>query len=159
MNRIVFILLLLLIGTNGYGQASVKELDKLVSETDKSLLGYDPNLVVVRSFDGDNPPPRLRPPSRPLFYGYGITAYYRTADSIAFFKIIRADIVHKDSAGNEIRRFEQHGNRLSDEFKQYFVNKLSPEERKYIYIENIYLQDKNGRYLKVADRVFCTHCQ
>lgn len=133
--------------------------DVKVAETNLDALPYQPYKIIVRGFDGKNPPPRLNTPQRALFYGYGMTAYIKSNDSLLFFDILYLDAVHRDAEGNVIATFQLKGSRYSDSFKNYFVNKITEEERKNIYFENIYLKDKKGNYLKItAKQEFCPHC-
>jgi len=130
----------------------------LVAKTDISSLDYPVNEIVVRGFDGENPPPRLIEPERPLFYGYGITAYYQSQDTLVFFKVQQLEIVHLNTEGEIIHTFNQNGSRYTESFKGYFIH-LSPEEKRLIYIRNIYLKDKKGKHLLIKDRLpWCPHC-
>jgi len=136
-----------------------EDLDIKVAETNTKALPYEISRIVVRGFDGENPPPRLKAPERPLFYGYGITAYYFTFDSLIFFNVVQLDAVHRDVQGNKIVSFRQEGNRYTDDFKNYFLNGIDPQDRKNIYFENIYLKDKKGNYIKLTEpQRFCPHC-
>jgi hypothetical protein len=98
-----------------------QNLDAPVVKTDLKSLPYEVDKIVVRGFDGVNPPPRLGSPDRPLFYGYGITAYCRTVDSLLFFTLIKLDAVHRDENGESIRGFPLKGCRYNDYFKPYFL--------------------------------------
>lgn len=133
--------------------------DIKVAETNTDALPYAPYKIIVRGFDGKNPPPRLTAPQRQLFYGYGMTAYYQTKDTLTFFTLLYLDAVHYDKDANVVASFPQAGSRYSDEFKNYFVNRISEAERKNIRFENIYLKDKKGNYLKITTpQEFCPHC-
>jgi len=141
------------------GQSPI-DLDAEAAKTNLNELPYDVSLINVRGFDGDNPPPRLVEPERPLFYGYGLTAYYQTKDSLLFFRIEKLDIIHHDNQGNEIQSFPQKGSRYSETFKKYFLSEIPPSEKKNILLQNIYLKDKKGNYLKLEkDFVLCPNCQ
>lgn len=154
----VFILFLCLFSLCVNAQ-SRKDLEKLVSKTDTNELAYSVSEITVRGFDGANPPPRMKTPTRKLLYGYGMTAYIIGFDSITFFDIVSITAVHKDDEGNEIRAFEIQGGRYPKEFKHYFVEKCTESQRARIYFENIYLRDKSGNYLKIeTEQRLCPHC-
>lgn len=156
--RVILAIMFVLLTCTGQTQ-DIEDLDLKVAETNAEALPYDIERIVVRGFDGENPPPRLQAPDRPLFYGYGITAYYVTFDSLIFFNVVRLDAVHRAPDGKMIVSFRQEGNRYTDEFKNYFLSGISPGEKKNIYFENIYLKDKKGNYLKLTERqLFCPHC-
>jgi len=158
-NHYILFFILLLSSVSVIGQTSVEELDKLVSKTNVKKLDYDPERIIVRGFDAHNPPPRLEEPERPLFYGYGMTAYFMTHDHLQFFKIDRCEAVHRTKDGEEVKRFELHGNRYTDEFKTYFTKEIDSHQKKYIFFENIYIHDKQGNYFKITSKQkFCTHC-
>ncbi|MEZ4722482.1 MAG: hypothetical protein R2813_11475 [Flavobacteriales bacterium] len=152
-----FTIFFLLISFLTKAQAPVN-LDTEVAKTDINTLPYTIDGIVVRGFDGTNPPPRLSAPTRPLFYGYGITAYFRGVDSLMFFTVEKLDAVHKSTTGEVIKTFPLSGARYTPAFKNYFVG-LSNEEKARIYFENIYLKDKKGHYIKVdTEQLFCPNC-
>lgn len=136
------------------------DLDAVVAKTDAASLPYPVGKIVVRGFDGNHPPPRLVEPERPLFYGYGMTAYYQSSDSLIFFKILRLQAEHRNEDGSVIKSFQLKGNRYTEGFKQYYLKTVAPEERKNFFLSNIYIKDKKGNYLKL-DKEFklCHHCQ
>lgn len=161
MRSLVFIALIYSMTMTGsvWGQDPI-DLDAEVSKTNIDALPYKIEHIHVRGFDGDNPPPRLVEPERPLFYGYGLTAYYQTYDSLLFFRIERLEIVHRDNEGKVIQSFLQKGSRYSETFKKYFLSQIPVTEKKNIYLQNIYLKDKKGNYLKLEnDFVLCPNCQ
>ena len=134
-------------------------LDAKVAETDVSLLPVPIEKVVVRGYDGDAPPPTLQPPARKLFYGYGVTAYYKGQDTLMFFKVLQLEAIHKGPDGSQLAHFNLQGSRYNDAFKSYFLNHIDPKEKKNIYFTNVYLKDKKGHYFKLEDEYpFCTHC-
>lgn len=135
------------------------DLDQKVSSTDYELLPYDISKIIVRGFDGSNPPPTMIETNKTLLYGYGMTAYHISSDSLIFFRILSLDAVHRDADGNEINRFPIRGSRYTQDFKNYFLNKIPKDQRKYIWFENIYIKDKKENYLKLAEpQRFCPHC-
>ena len=144
---------------SGGAQTKV-DLDAAAAKTDHSSLPYPVQKIVVRGFDGNHPPPRLVEPERPLFYGYGMTAYYHSTDSLIFFKIQKLTAEHRDDAGNVIKSFILKGNRYSDTFKQYYLKTVPASERKNFFLRDVYVKDKKGNYLKL-DKEFklCHHCQ
>lgn len=162
MNSIKFIAFTLLLLTfNGlFAQESIQELDKKVALTKVNTLPYNVNDIVVRGFDGTNPPPRLETPMRNMFYGYGMTAYIQSLDTLIFFNIVRLDAKHENTAGKVLRESEETGNRYTEAFKNYFTAAIEASEWKNIYFDNIYLVDKKGNYLKISKRMkFCPHCK
>ena len=157
--RVAVVLILSVLLTIPVVAQSRKDLDKLVEQTDQTGLAYDPAEITVRGFDGANPPPRMETPTRPLLYGYGMTAYIITFDSIIYFDIITLDAVHRDQNNQEVKRFLIQGNRYPKSFKDYFIESCTESDRAHIYFENIYLRDKSGNYLKIeSEQRFCPHC-
>ena len=77
------VLFILFIGLFG-SITGQEDLDQLVAKTKLESLTYPINEIIIRGFDGNNPPPKMVVPERPLFYGYGITAYYQTEDILIF---------------------------------------------------------------------------
>lgn len=141
-----------------FAQVPSTNLEAEVAKTNTAKLTYPIDGIVVRGFDGDNPPPRISAPARPLFYGYGITAYFRSVDSLMFFTVVQLDAVHRKSDGTVIKKFPQKGAQYTPDFKNYFIN-LSTEEKGRIFFENIYLKDKKGNYIKVkTEQLFCPNC-
>lgn len=159
MSKSLFLVFLLAFGMATSAQDTKADLAAKAAKTNIKALPYDPAHIVVRGFDGQNPPPRLVVPDKPLFYGYGITAYIKTADSLRFFTIVQLDAVHRDGSGNEIARFTETGSRYSEAFKEYFLSKIAPTEKKNIYFENVFVKDKNENLLKLTRTFrFCPHC-
>lgn len=151
--------LLTIVFSGAMCQSATEELDVLVDATKLNELPFNLEEVTVRGFDGENPPPRMNTPTRPLFYGYGATAYTLTSDSLLFFNIVQMEAVHRGADGSIKRKFTESGNHHSPEFKNYFLRDITEEERKNIYLENIYLQDKKGNYFKITEpQPFCPHC-
>lgn len=135
-----------------------EDLETLASKTDIKALPYSLENIVVRGFDGTSPPPRLVEPKRPLFYGYGITAYYKSKDTLLFFRVQELEVVHFDKNGKELHTFHIEGSRYTESFKSYFMH-LSAEEKRRIYLRKIYLKDKKGNYIKLPERqTWCPHC-
>ena len=135
------------------------ELARMAAETDLEHLPYNIENIVVRGFDGTNPPPKLIKTARPMLYGYGITAYHITYDSLIFFKVLSAKAIHRDESGNIIKEFDIKNGRYSPEFKKYFLESIRSEERKQIWFEQIYIRDKKDNVLYLAEpQKFCPHC-
>lgn len=143
--------------TSSFGQT--KDYKQKAEQTDIANLPYDVSKIIVRGFDGSNPPPTMIKTDRPMLYGYGTTAYHLTNDSLIFFRILSMDAVHRDNDGNEISRHPIEKGRYSSEFKDYFLNKIPKEQRKNIWFENIYIKDKKENYLRLVEpQRFCPHC-
>jgi hypothetical protein len=137
---------------------SQENMDALVAKTNFENLDYPIEKIIVRGFDGVNPPPRLKEPERPLFYGYGITAYFQTTDTLMFFKVQKMEAIHLNEEGEIIHTFKVKGSRYSESFKGYFMH-LSLEEKKRIYFRNIYLKDKKGNFIKLkGNQIWCPQC-
>ena len=151
------VLFILFIGLFG-SITGQEDLDQLVAKTKLESLNYPISEIIIRGFDGVNPPPRMVIPERPLFYGYGITAYYQTEDTLIFFKVHTLEAIHLNDAGEIIHTFKLKGSRYSESFKGYFMY-LSSDEKQKIFFRNIYLKDKKGNYIKLKDNhVWCPHC-
>jgi hypothetical protein len=136
-----------------------EELARMAAETDIEHLPYNVENIVVRGFDGTNPPPRLVKTTRPMLYGYGITAYHITYDSLIFFKVLSAKAIHRDESGNVIKEFEIKNGRYPPEFKKYFLENIRASERKEIWFEEIYIRDKKDNILYISEpQKFCPHC-
>ncbi|GEM_PF-625149 len=130
------------------------------AKTDVSSLPYPVDQIIIRGFDAEDPPPRLQAPERPLFYGYGLTAYYQNADSLIFFRIQNLDAVHLDDEGNILNSFKLTGSRYTDSFKSFFLTAISAEEKKNIVLRNIYIKDKKGKFIHlVDDQQWCPRCE
>ena len=133
-------------------------MDELVAKTNYDNLSYPISEIIVRGFDGDNPPPRLVEPARPLFYGYGITAYFQTQDTLMFFKVQKLEAIHVNDDGEIIHTFKLAGSRYTESFKGYFIH-LPQEVKRKIFFRNIYLKDKKGNYIKLnKQHTWCPHC-
>lgn len=136
------------------------DLDKAVAQSDLNALPVSLDKVVIRGYDGVAPPPKLKPPARTLFYGYGVTAYYKSTDTLMFFKVLQLEAEHRSPEGEVLARFDLKGSRYNDAFKSYFLNAIPQSERKNIFFKNIYIKDKKGNYFLVEeDRQFCPHCK
>ena len=142
--------------------ASVAQIDFAAeaAKTDISSLPYPVNKIVIRAFDAEDPPPRLQAPERPLFYGYGLTAYYQNADSLNFFRIQSLDAVHLDEEGNTLHSYKLSGSRYTDSFKSFFLTGITSEEKKNIVLRNIYIKDKKGNFIHLKDdQKWCPNCE
>ena len=130
------------------------------AKTDIKKLPYPVSEIKIRGFDAEDPPPRMNTPERPLFYGYGMTAYYQNEDSLIFFRIQKLQAVHVNSEGEVLHTFNLKGSRYTDSFKSYFLTEIDPSEKKNIYLRNIYIKDKKGNYIHLEDdQKWCPHCK
>lgn len=135
------------------------ELARRAAETDIEHLPFSIEKIVVRGFDGSNPPPRLIETTRPMLYGYGITAYHMSFDSLIFFKVLTMKAIHRGKDGSVIKSFDIKNGRYPAEFKEYFLEKIRPEERTEIWFEEIYISDKKDNIIYLAEpQKFCPHC-
>jgi hypothetical protein len=160
MKNLLFTNLLILLAFGAVAQEhSEDELVRRAAETDIEHLPYTIEKIVVRGFDGSNPPPRLVETTRPMLYGYGITAYHMSYDSLIFFKVVAMKAVHRNSDGSILKSFEVKNGRYSQEFKEYFLERIRPEERQDIWFEEIYISDKKDNIIYLAEpQKFCPHC-
>lgn len=159
MKSVLICISLFLLSTISAKAQSLSDLELLVEDTDLEALDYKLNEIVVRGYDGSNPPPLRKQPTQRILWGYGTTAYILDYDTIIYFDIIVMDAVHRDENGNEIKRFNLKEGKYPSEFKTYFLEKCTKEERSNIYFENIFLRDKEGNYLKIEnEQKFCPHC-
>jgi len=133
-------------------------LDSLASLTDTTQLGYLPSELVIRSYDGNYPPPLKSMPDKQIFFGFGITAYWLTSDTLAFFKLQSFEVVLRDAFGNEVRKFE-NGKTYTKDFRKFYLEELDPKEYCKLYLQKVYLKDKNSNMLKFEEPfLLCPHC-
>ena len=160
LNRLLFLAVFFLISHQCISQKySHDELVRRAAETEIEHLPYDVSKIVVRGYDGSNPPPMIAEPTKKILYGYGVTAYYMNFDTIVFFDVLSMKAVHRNKDSKAIKTFHLEGSKYEQKFKKYFTEKIRKSERQDIWFEEIFISDKKDNILYIAQpQQFCPHC-